>query len=849
MIQLRLLGPLVLIDADRREVASLLPQTRRLALLAYLAAVPPGRFFRRDSLLALFWPELDQEHARAALRQALHVLRGALGPGVVVTRGDDEIGLDGRGISCDVPAFDDAVAAGRLDEALERYRGNFLEGFFIGGAPEFERWVDEERVRLRRSACQAAGMLAERCRTADELPRAADWARRATLWDPDDEVSVRRLVSLLDAQGERAAAIQVYDAFAQRLAQEYEAEPSAETRALIAAVRSRHLSVAVPKSEARLPADPAEPASAPIVEPTVAPAASRSPRTVLYRPIPITLIAGALALGLAGAALAHRHGPSIRLDPHRVVTAAFDNRTGDSMLNVLGSMAADWISRGLEGTGLVDVADPALMRAEAGPRAGARALAERAGAGIVVWGAFYRQGDSIRFEAQVTDAQSDRLVRSISPVVGVAGDPRAAVEALRQHVIAALATVIDSRLNEWAGLASQPPSYETYQEFAAGYEAFFQLRARDALQHLYRAAALDSTFKLPLVWATLAHSFLNECEPADSLARVLAPARARLGRFDRFLLDRQVAMCRGDLNTAYQMSHRMADALPQSEYVSSLLARDALAIHRPAEALAVLEPLHPDRGALREFAPYYLFLGYALHETGDYRRELATARRAREQFPQNLAMLRLEVLGLAAMGRLPEVNRDLDEIPTFPPHPLRTPSEVMRDAGLELRAHGYPDASKVVFERALGWFDTRPAVELATDASRAERLRTLYAAEQWDAAQALVAELVREHPESVSYQGIRGVLAARRHDRQEVARADSALIGVWRRSEQGVSSYWRACIAAQRGDSEGAVRLLWQAHSEGQGVHPEFFMMLHSDPGLEPLRAYAPFQAFLRPKG
>src|SRR5439155_160938 len=83
MIEFRLLGTLHLTDAEGREVKSLLTRPRRLALLAYLAAATPRGFHRRDTLLALFWPELDQEHARAALRQALHVLRGAFGAGMV----------------------------------------------------------------------------------------------------------------------------------------------------------------------------------------------------------------------------------------------------------------------------------------------------------------------------------------------------------------------------------------------------------------------------------------------------------------------------------------------------------------------------------------------------------------------------------------------------------------------------------------------------------------------------------------------------------------------------------------------------------------------------------------------
>src|SRR5437867_2400138 len=94
MIRFRMLGGLSLTAADGREVRSLLAQPRRLALLAYLAAGTPRDFQRRDSLVALFWPELDQKHARAALREALHVLRGAVGQGIVTRRGDEEIGLD-----------------------------------------------------------------------------------------------------------------------------------------------------------------------------------------------------------------------------------------------------------------------------------------------------------------------------------------------------------------------------------------------------------------------------------------------------------------------------------------------------------------------------------------------------------------------------------------------------------------------------------------------------------------------------------------------------------------------------------------------------------------------------------
>lgn len=78
MIELRLLGgPSVTTDEVGRDVGGLLARPKRLALLAYLAAAAP-RLQSRDKLVSLFWPEADQEHARAALRKTVHLLRADL---------------------------------------------------------------------------------------------------------------------------------------------------------------------------------------------------------------------------------------------------------------------------------------------------------------------------------------------------------------------------------------------------------------------------------------------------------------------------------------------------------------------------------------------------------------------------------------------------------------------------------------------------------------------------------------------------------------------------------------------------------------------------------------------------
>ena len=48
---------------------------------------------------------------------------------------------------------------------------------------------------------------------------------------------LRRALTMLDRLGDRAGALRVYDDFASRLRKEFDAEPSDETRTLIARIR------------------------------------------------------------------------------------------------------------------------------------------------------------------------------------------------------------------------------------------------------------------------------------------------------------------------------------------------------------------------------------------------------------------------------------------------------------------------------------------------------------------------------------------------------------------------------------------------------------------------------------
>jgi len=330
MIRLRLLGTVDLRDSQGRELGAVLRRPKLLALLGYLTVARPRGLQRRDTLVALLWPELDHAHARNALSQAVHALRQTLGHAALLARGEEELRVSEEGLGCDVREFESALEAGRAEQALELYRGGLLNGLHVSGVPEFERWLDEERERLRRCACEAALLLTERETATGNQVGAARWAVRLTELSPFDETAVRRLVELLDRMGDRAGAVRAYEEFERRLGRDLEVEPSLATQGLIAGIRARRSLV----TGAAPAPDPAAVSQASAAEPG---AAARSARSVTAAPAPRTarrqvhvlltlIVSGLLAVGwlLVGKPFGARTAETARV-PKRIVVLPFTN--------------------------------------------------------------------------------------------------------------------------------------------------------------------------------------------------------------------------------------------------------------------------------------------------------------------------------------------------------------------------------------------------------------------------------------------------------------------------------------------------------------------------------------------
>jgi DNA-binding SARP family transcriptional activator len=541
MIHLHTLGALDLRDANGEPLDAVLRQPKRLALLAYLAVSLPRRYHRRDILLALFWPEFDAEHARAALRRALYFLRSALGAEAVAGRGDDEVSVPVAALWCDATAIEQHLAAGEDEAALALYRGPLLDGLYVAGASvEFQDWLDRERLRFRERAADAASALVARAEAAGRHDAAAAWARRALELAPDDEAALRRYLTALDRTGERLLALRAYDEFARRLATELDLQPSVETRALADGLRARTAA--------------AETSASTIA---VLPFSVRGdPRLAYLREGMVEL----LATKLDGA------GDIRTVDPHALLQAAA--RDGDPAPELTPDRAA--------------------------------ALARRFGAGRWLVGSVVEGGGRLQATAALW-AGGKAPVARVQAVAARESELFELVDELALQLLAAHGVAPGTRLTRTAALTTD--SLEALKPYLQGERELRAGRYFDAMECFQTAVDADQSFALAYYRLAAAAAGCALPDLARETADRGAPHHDRLSPHDRLVFGAQRAWLHGKVEQAESLYTTITGSYPDDVeawfhlgdllfHTNPLRGRSAVEARRPFERVLRLDPGH-----------------------------------------------------------------------------------------------------------------------------------------------------------------------------------------------------------------------------------------------------------------
>lgn len=227
-------------------------------LLVYLIS-QPGNYFHREHLAGLLWPESAQEEAQINLRQTLYRLRQALGDaaGGYLHSAHRTLGFHPESdYWLDVQEFTtllDRCASHphrnltacpscmeRLRQAIELYRGNFLNGFSLA-SPAFEEWRVLTQESLHNRALAALSSLALYHRRRHEYSQAAAYLRQMLGMEAWREEAHAQLMQVLALDGQRSAALAQYEICRRILEKEFGSSPSPETEGLFQAIQNERL--------------------------------------------------------------------------------------------------------------------------------------------------------------------------------------------------------------------------------------------------------------------------------------------------------------------------------------------------------------------------------------------------------------------------------------------------------------------------------------------------------------------------------------------------------------------------------------------------------------------------------
>jgi tetratricopeptide (TPR) repeat protein len=772
-------------------------------------------------------------------------------------------------VCADVRRFAAALESADLETAVDLYTGPFLDGFHLKDAPEFERWMEEERDRLRRDYVAALERLAADADSRRDSTAAVKWWKRLAAADP---LSARIACGLMNAHvaaADRSAAIQYARVHEAYVRSELGVDPDPAVRALaqriaeaLAATNGVTAAIPVgsPPNEWNVSAHSATDSRVGATPDDLA----IVPKRVVHRRRHVVVVAMVAAAILIAGVLGRREARETTDDAsrRRVVVARFDDATADTSLRLLGQITADWIADGLTRTGVADVVDPQSARvstraadsSDAGGAAWVRAVAENAGARIVVSGGVYREREAIVLRARVTDMRDGTVLRTIDPVRGDASNPMPAVEELRSRVAGALATILDPGVSALTTAASRPPRFDAYRAYVQGLDSFARQRYVPALRLFRESVRLDSTFVLPLFWWEHAAYNSGNVAGQDSIVGVLAARRGELAPAEQHAVDAMVRAARGDREGELESWRKAAALAPGSDFMW-MRGRRAAELGYYDEYLESMRAIDPYRGWARGWRPYWIELLGAYHLAGRNKEEVAAARQAERVFPHLSTIKGREMMALVALGDMREALRILDSTSAERYDTLTsgTPGAFYEAALRETAAHGRPADARRVAERCVAWFQrTGPAAVAGSAIDFSRRALCLRYAGRPHEARADYEEMLRRaHKDEPSgrwailygYVGL-GQLAAERGDAAEVERLiqilPSAATGV--DPSRGILRANResAAMLALLGDRDRAVEHLRDV------VRIEGPIDDSHDPALRPIRGYPPYEALRR---
>ena len=274
----------------------------------------------------------------------------------------------------------------------------------------------------------------------------------------------------------------------------------------------------------------------------------------------------------------------------RVAIIPIQNNTTDKELDILGKMAADWITRGLMEIEGAEVVSPYTVRHHLaavgilpGNSVGKSSFSELTGARNFIDGSFYQEGDELIFNLKIVDAIKGNILYHFDQIRGNIQEKEILIAQLQEKISGywVAKELVDKK-------KIKAPNYQAYQLYI---ELLQTIPNREQFKKLL---ALDSTFYLPrLRYLNMNQTGFNSENKLHF--EFLERHHAQLSSYEKSWFDFVKNLFLGDVLKAFEAINELRKKYPNDIAVNlraAILALDGL--NNPELALKIFKDLGDD---------------------------------------------------------------------------------------------------------------------------------------------------------------------------------------------------------------------------------------------------------------
>lgn len=594
---------------------------RARALLAFLA-LNEKRREGRERLAGLFWPDTNEQNARASLRQVLVDLRENLSSCgcEAFVAGRQDIELISSAIDVDLVRILRDIADGRVPEILliQRRAGETILSGYDDISPLFQDWLVATRAQVQERLVRGL----ELGYANDALPRRQQrlFAEATIMVEPLHEAACRTVMQLAAEDGEIGLALRAYSDLYRVLGDEIDMEPSAATLELVAEIKQGRFDRVKPPVR-NLGPSTASGSSDPRITYAGAPVVAVLPfRSIGPDPEPGYFVEGVVEDTVR--MLARLREPVVISS-----NSTREFRGQDINLRQIGQrLGAQYVV-----SGSVRVVGPRLRLSVE--------LAEAAG-GTVLWSSAYDTSEPLAFETQEDIAGS--IARTLVPRLNDVELRRSRGQ--RPEDLGAYHLMLRARELLFA---LERPAFEE-----AGDLLQEALRLDSGYAPLYAAAADWRSLRIGQGWSPEPEADQRAFEALSRSAIALDPGSGRalaMLAHNRTILYREYDDALNLLDHALEASPNDAEALMWSGPTYAYVGEPAEAVRRVERAIA-LSPEDPF------MFRYEHFMCIAHYAAGDYQEAAHWGTRSLRRNPHYTSNLRMTAAALVGVGRTAEAQ-------------------------------------------------------------------------------------------------------------------------------------------------------------------------------------------------